>query len=116
MKTILFILLAYVSLLTVQPLACEVFAAAKQHGCCADNSACAKEKSTENKDQQGKQNKDNPCPACCSIQNCTCYFVPIAGSGFQYAAILTAVQKIRLVNEGIISNYSPDCWHPPKTA
>jgi hypothetical protein len=117
MKYIVVILLTYMSLLTVSPALCGMYAALKQADlCCSTDSdkQCSKEQPDSNK-QSDKSDSNTPCTPCCIIQNCHCYFVGVPQFDFHIIAY-TTTQKIRVTNDNVFSNYSSECWHPPETS
>mgnify|MGYP001792439189 CR=1 FL=1 len=101
MRYISIILAFHLVLLTVAPL----FSV----DCCSPNSHSCSSTSHEkkNKDQTG-----NTCSygICCS----NCLFVNSEEEQLKIIKITSEIQKIRIEEEHVFSNYSSEAWHPPE--
>jgi hypothetical protein len=105
-------MLSYVSLLTVSPVLCGLTMAIKQMDlCCSETGKDCSDGQTDDKPQKSSEN--NCCVPCCSVQNCHCYFVTPQQFDFSVKLFKT-IQKLRLQNESLTSNYLSDCWNPPE--
>ena len=113
MRFFALVLVFYLLLLTVSPAVCQVYEAVSQVDlCCTGGSdeQCNQKDSEERK----SSNTSNSCTPCSAIQNCCCYFVMTTPFKFSNP-IVSITEKIWVNNESVISDYLPDCWHPPET-
>lgn len=110
MRFITTILIIYISLLTISPAVCGIYAVLDQTDqCCTNTKKC----SESSKDNNKKSQNNSPCTPCCFMQNCNCYFTDVSQFIFQ-SNITARTKKIQSKNVNIVSNYSSDCWHPPE--
>ena len=119
MKIVSSIFAALILFLTIQPVMVQsdFLAVTKTKSiktCCSDKQ---KTNSSKNKIQQ-KRNK-----GCCNNGHCdnpfltcaNCFFIILEKPSFLNARIFIQSEKVRLINDRILSTYLQDVWHPPKT-
>ncbi len=111
MRFIAFILIAYISLLTVSPMVCETYTIVKQTDLCCNSDNV--EQCSKNKSDNKQSGSNTTCTPCCSIQNCHCNFVEVPYFNF-LVQVSTISKKTPTKNDKVLSNYLSDCWHPPK--
>ena len=114
MKFIAFILATYISLLTVQPVAEQVYASLgnKRQAC---TMACCKHKETK------KTKKE--CNNCCDkgvcnpfgMYNC-CFVYNPTQTMMSYAKFTEKNKFIPATENNFVSSFLSDCFHPPEIA
>ena len=102
------------SLLTIAPALCELYATVSTiNWCCSPNAEKCAAKPMDTKKQTNGTSKS--CTPCRTIQNCSCYFTTTAIANFK-PILVSDSRKLYITNEKVVSNYLSDCWHPPELA
>lgn len=116
MKILSVILATLILFLTVQPLLAQVSFIAKAGEkviakCCAGKPHASLPKQQPQKESNCCNNGqcNNPFLSCAN-----CYFINRDGSAFLVAPAFKQTEKIRLMNDKILSSYIQDFWHPPQ--
>ena len=115
MRYLAAIFVMYLTLITVSPTVCQLMGGMQQMSfCSSEKSISAASEQTDSPDSPSEKSDDNKCCIpCCTIPSCNCAFVavaPYAISPFEFGNL----QKLRLHDETLVSNYLPDCWQPPE--
>jgi hypothetical protein len=114
MKFIAIIFVTYISVLTIQPLATTFYSYMTEQECesFCDDTCCKDEQASD------KQDENNCCPngVCNPFEQCNCCVgVTISHNCFQPIEMMLYTNFIQPIATDINSNYSADCFRPPKT-
>ena len=62
-----------------------------------------------------KQQNENPCDNCNPFMPCNaCPYVPEESQVLASPVIVNVVENTDGVNDTDLSDYNPECWHPPE--
>jgi len=104
MKYLAVILLSYLTILMVEPVAYEVYAMTRHHSCC-HAACCAKSK-------QCSDNLPASCNNCATCSICLGSYIHETGFKFHEETVTSTFAYPN--NDQLISNYYSNCFRPPK--